>query len=119
VPRQQNYETRWPANADDNGLASTKGRVTEMAWPDTGDCVMVVWEDVKADSGWRSPDEIDTTPATCVTLGYILNTESQRKNLIIASTIGDNGLVTDIGVIPISNVKHLYVLHRGEEVDWR
>jgi hypothetical protein len=89
-----------------------------MAWPETGDCVMVVWEDIKAGNEWQSVDDIDASPATCVTLGYILNTRSQRKNLIIASTLGNNGLVADIGVIPITNVKHLYVLERGEEVSW-
>lgn len=88
------------------------------AWPEVGDCIMVLWEDISGTASWTDPEdeEFGKLGGMCVTVGYLLNDHSENQRVLMAATLGDNGMVHDVSIIPRGNVRQLWVLFRGEEV---
>jgi len=68
--------------------------------------VEVEWEDTAGGSNWADTDD-DYTKDTiqCKTAGYLL--KSNRKTLVIASTITQKDRCTDRTIIPRSVVKSI------------
>lgn len=67
--------------------------------------VEVRWVDILSENGWKQPDELDEPPIITTRAFFIgLKTFHTKECLILASSIGKDGEVSNTDIIPLGTI---------------
>jgi len=68
--------------------------------------IEVHWVDIASFPGWSTLEEaITSTTMECISIGYVIHKD--KKSVVMAQTIADNGDVGEILCIPTSVIREL------------
>ncbi len=79
---------------------------------DTDSAIAVVWNDIKSDCSWNTPEQLkNTKPSEVKTLGFF--DHADKKNLVVKHSLADDGQA-DFTIIPIGCITRIRKLQIKE-----